>query len=85
MNQRTFARAALAISLLLTAACGQSGAPAAEQGTLAGSNIGGPFSLIDQDGRCELPDGHAGRHQASIPQSGLAPATMYWSDPEVQL
>lgn len=51
MNQRTFARAALAISLLLTAACGQSGAPAAEQGTLAGSNIGGPFSLIDQDGR----------------------------------
>ena len=51
MNQRTFARAALAISLLLTAACGPSGGSTAEQGTLAGSNIGGPFSLIDQDGR----------------------------------
>lgn len=51
MNQRTIARAALAISLLLTAACGQSNVATAEQGTLAGSNIGGPFSLIDQDGR----------------------------------
>lgn len=51
MNQRTISRAAMAAFLLLTAACGARADAVEEQGTLAGSNIGGPFSLIDQDGR----------------------------------
>lgn len=50
MNQRHFIRLLFATALLPLAAC----APAAQeeqQGSLAGSTVGGPFSLIDQDGR----------------------------------
>ncbi len=54
MNHRALFRPLFAASLLFVTACGQGAAPApepAQQGTLAGSTVGGPFSLIDQDGR----------------------------------
>lgn len=33
---------------------------------------------------CELPDGHAGKHHASIPQSELPPVAVDWRAPEAQ-
>jgi protein SCO1/2 len=40
----------LLAAALLTAGC-RSNAPSAEQGPLAGSSIGGPFELVDKDGK----------------------------------
>ena len=54
MNHRALSRGLLAASILFVTACGQqavSGTGQNQQGTLAGSTVGGPFSLIDQDGR----------------------------------
>lgn len=48
MNKRTVAL--LATALLALGGCGRSSAPAA-QAPLAGAKIGGPFTLIDQDGK----------------------------------
>lgn len=65
MNHR-LSVAPLFASLLLAAGCGQAAAPPApqsERSSLAGSNIGGPFSLIDQDGRRVRDTDFAGRYR----------------------
>ena len=48
MNKRT--ATVLAITLLALSGCGRAPTPAA-QAPLAGARIGGPFTLIDQDGK----------------------------------
>lgn len=66
MNHRALLQGLLATSLLFVTACGQSGAPAAaqnQQGALAGSTVGGPFSLIDQDGRRVRDTDYNGRYR----------------------
>lgn len=57
MNFRSFLFA-LPIAL---AACGQNAAP--PQGPLAGASIGGPFDLVDQDGRRVTERDFAGRYR----------------------
>lgn len=37
-----------------------------------------PTDSIGRASWCELPDGHAGRHHAEIPQPGHPPATLDW-------
>src|SRR5689334_4597906 len=51
----------LALPLLL-AACGQSAAPPS-QAPLAGARIGGPFTLVNQDGRQVSDRDFAGRYR----------------------
>jgi protein SCO1/2 len=66
MNHRSFAPILLPAFILLAAGCGQGAAPVApqsERGSLSGSNIGGPFSLIDQDGRRVRDTDFAGRYR----------------------
>lgn len=63
MNQRILAPLLVGALLTLTTACGQGGGTPAEQGALAGSQVGGPFSLIDQDGRRVRDTDFSGRYR----------------------
>ncbi len=62
MNMRiAFRLAGVALALSSVAGCGRQ---AAEQPPLAGAAIGGPFALIDQDGRPITDQAFAGRYRA---------------------
>ena len=58
MNRRTIFFAAIALAL---AGCGQRAA--APQGALAGADIGGPFTLVDQDGKTRTDKDFAGKYR----------------------
>lgn len=67
MNVRTpwRLRAGLFLGLAFSlAACGRSGGGATESAPLAGAAIGGPFQLVDQDGRAVTDKAYAGRYRA---------------------
>ncbi|WP_019834189.1 SCO family protein [Sphingomonas sp. PR090111-T3T-6A] len=65
MNVRTSSVAiAAAFALSLTALAGCSRQPAAETPPLAGARLGGPFALVDQDGRTATDKSFAGRYRA---------------------
>lgn len=57
------ARALPAIALALLAACGRPDASPARSAPLAGASIGGPFTLVDQNGRTVTDRDFAGRYR----------------------
>jgi len=59
-SRRAPGRFLILLSALLAAACTSA---AREQGSLAGSSVGGPFSLIDQDGKRVRDTDFAGRYR----------------------
>jgi protein SCO1/2 len=61
MNARTLLIAAAALALLPLAGCGRQGAAAPP---LAGAALGGPFALIDQDGKPVTDKDFTGRYRA---------------------
>lgn len=64
MNVRIPSAALVALALSLTGLAGCSRQPAAETPPLAGARLGGPFALVDQDGRATTDKSFAGRYRA---------------------
>ena len=57
------AAALLALCLLAAGAIWFVGRPATVEGNLAGADVGGPFALVDQDGRAVTDAAFAGRYR----------------------